>query len=124
MRTKLILLSLTAVSIVACSRAGAIGDPGPRVDNFSSFNGAKVEVTREGGIAALAINHVVKHDDRAFVYTMRHLCGTTCGAPLDSTSGTLSQAATDSLFSIVGTIPEPLRRIVQSVTDIVSAGRR
>ena len=160
MRTKLILLCLAVASIAACSRAGSIGDPGS-----GSFNGAKVEVTREGGIAALAINHVVKHDDRAFVYTMRHLCGTTCGAPLDSASGALSAAAIDSLFNIVlaqdpfslkddygtsrgaadmmeytvrvttggnvktiraddGTMPEPLRRIVQSVTEIVSAGRR
>src|SRR5882672_1496030 len=162
MRTKLILVTLAAVSIAACSRSGSIGDPALRVDNFGSFNGAKVEVTREGGIAALAINHVVKHDDRAFVYTMRHLCGTTCGAPLDSASGNLSAATTDSLFNIVlaqdafslkddygtsrgaadmmeytvrvtsggtvktiraddGTMPEPLRRIVQSVTEIVSA---
>jgi hypothetical protein len=165
MRTKLILLSLTAASIAACSRSGSIGDPGTRIDNFGSFNGAKVEVTREGGIAALAINHVVKHDDRGFVYTMRHLCGTNCPAPLDSASGTLPAAATDSLFNIVlaqdpfslkddygsqrgaadmmeitvritsggnvktirgdeGTIPQPLRRIVQSVFEIVDAGRR
>ena len=165
MRTKLVLLTLAAASIAACSRSGSIGDPAARTDGFGSLNGAKVEISREGGYAALTINHVVKHDDRAFIFSQRHICTTNCPAPLDSVSGTLSNAAADSLFNIVlaqdpfslqddygttrggadmmmyvvrvtaggnvktirgddGTIPEPLRQIVRSVTEIVSAAHR
>jgi hypothetical protein len=43
----------------------------------------------------------VRHDDRAFLITQRHLCSSACGAPLDSANGTLAVGAADSLFSIV-----------------------
>ena len=60
-----------------------------------------VELTAEGGIAGLSVHHLVRQDDRSYVYTLRHICGQTCAPPLDSASGTLSASATDSLFSIV-----------------------
>jgi len=77
---------------------------GPTIDgntDVGSFNGAKVEITAEGGFAALSVVHRVEHDTRAFVYAQDRLCGTTCGAPLDSASGTLPATTTDSLFNIV-----------------------
>jgi hypothetical protein len=94
--------STLAVSVVlaACSRAGTINGP-VAVDNVGSFNNASVSITAEGGIAALRIMHSVSHDDRAFTYSQRHLCTQTCGAPMDSASGTLTPAMTDSLFNIV-----------------------
>ena len=93
------LLTIVAAA-VACSSTAPLSDPA-RVDRFGSFNGAQVEVLAEGGFAALSVHHVVSHDDRAYLYTNRHLCATSCGAPLDSASGTLSAAASDSLFNIV-----------------------
>jgi hypothetical protein len=89
-----------AALVAACSRAGTANGP-VAIDNFGSFNGAVVAVTAEGGIAALSITHRVSHDDRAYVYSMRHLCAQNCGAPLDSASGTFTPAVADSLFNIV-----------------------
>jgi emfourin len=89
-----------SVSLAACSHAASVNGP-VAVDNFGSFNNASVSITAEGGIAALSITHRVSHDDRAFVYSQRHLCAQNCGAPMDSASGTLSPAVTDSLFNIV-----------------------
>lgn len=68
------------------------------LNDFLSLNGAKVEVTAEGGIAALSTVDRIDHDTRAYMHVMRHICSTTCQAPLDSASGVLSAAATDSLF--------------------------
>ena len=65
------------------------------------MNGAKIELTAEGGFAALLVTHTVRHDDRGFVFTQRHICNAPCPAPLDSASGVLTPAATDSLFNIV-----------------------
>ena len=92
-------LALSA-SLAACSRAGNVNGP-VAVDNFGSFNNASVSITAEGGIAGLTISHRVSHDDRAFVFSQRHLCVQNCGAPMDSASGTLTPAITDSLFNIV-----------------------
>jgi hypothetical protein len=89
-----------AASVAACSHSGSINGP-VAFDDFGSFNDASVEVTAQGGIAALSVTHRVTHDTRAFVYSQRHLCGQTCGAPLDSASGTLAANVTDSLFNIV-----------------------
>jgi len=93
----LILLSVVA----ACAHRDPTSSPVVRVDDFGVLNGAKIELVEEGGIAALLTNRVVRHDDRFFLYTQRHLCGQTCPAPLDSITGTLSSAATDSLFNVV-----------------------
>jgi hypothetical protein len=101
MKNRLVVLALASAPVVACSRSGSVGDPSAQFDKFGSFNAAKVEISAEGGFAALAVNHIVRHDDRAFVYSQRHICNTACGAPLDSASGTLSPAAADSLFNIV-----------------------
>jgi hypothetical protein len=162
MRNHLALLALSA-SLVACSSTNSVG---VLTDgDFGSFNGATVELTAEGGIAALSVHHVVRHDDRAYIYSQRHICGQNCGAPLDSASGTLSAAATDSLFNIVlaqspsslkddygitqggadmmtytltlaaggnvktiraddGTMPEPMRQIVQALRTTVANARK
>jgi len=95
----LVLLSLVAGA--ACGRHDPASIPGLRVDDFGTFNSAKIELVAEGGIAALQTDHLVRHDDRFFLYTNRHLCNQTCPAPLDSASGTLSPSAADSLFSVV-----------------------
>src|SRR5215467_5857201 len=156
---RITFVAITAFS-VACSNASTSG-----VDKLGSFNNAAVEVVAEGGIAALSIRHRASHDDHAFVYAQRHLCAQSCGAPTDSASGTLSAAATDSLFNIVlaqapfdlkddygttgqaadmmvytvtvtangltktiraddGTMPPPVRQIVQSLRGVIAAARK
>jgi hypothetical protein len=91
---------LFAASVAACSHTGTVSGP-IAVDNFGSLNEAVVDVSAEGGIAALSVSHHVVHDSRAYVYRQRHLCAQNCGAPLDSASGTLGAGVTDSLFNIV-----------------------
>ncbi len=97
MRNSLVALAAFAA---ACSNSGTTSGP-TAFDDFGSFNQATVQVTAEGGIAALSSTHRVSHDDRGFVYVMRHLCAQNCGAPLDSASGALAANVTDSLFNIV-----------------------
>jgi hypothetical protein len=76
---------------------------GPTMQSSDSalVDGAKVEITAEGGFAALLTTHRVDHDTREFSYAMRRICGTSCGAPSDTASGTLSAASVDSLFDVV-----------------------
>ena len=163
MRKQLVLIALVSGSFIGCARHTPT-EASARLDDFGTFNGAQVEIVAEGGIAALSMNHVVRHDDRFFLATTRRICPGSCAA-LDSTSGSLSPAATDSLFNIVlaqspfalkdnygitrtgadmmaytvrvtangatktiraddGTMPEPLRRIVDVVRATISAARR
>lgn len=94
--------SLLLLSIVAgCTHRDPTTSPSVRNDDFGVLNAAKIELVEEGGLAAIVTDRLVRHDDRFFVYTRRQFCGQTCGAPTDSVSGTLSPAATDSLFNIV-----------------------
>lgn len=164
MRSLLPILLLVATSATGACRSSGAGPLDPFGD-LGSFNGATVEVSAIGGIGALSTSAVVRHDDRAFIYSQRQLCAATCPAPLDSASGTLSAAATDSLFNIVleqlrsslkddygstpnsadmvtytvrvtapggvrsiraddGTMPAPMRQIVQAVRGIIFAARR
>jgi hypothetical protein len=96
------LRSLIVLAFVAaCARRDPTSSPAVRVDDFGVLNAAKIELVEEGGIAALMIDRVVRHDDRFFLYTQRHLCGQTCAAPMDSVTGTLSPAMSDSLFTLV-----------------------
>jgi hypothetical protein len=92
------LIAMTS-AIAACASTSSTESTQPRLDQ-SSTTGAKIEILAEGGIAALSVNHVVRHDDRYFLFTQRHLCNTPCPA-LDSASGALSAATADSLFKIV-----------------------
>jgi len=96
MRTRLIFFSLFPAALAACSSAGP-----DRITDPNGLSGAKIQVVAEGGIAALAIKHIVSHDDRAFVYALGHLCANDCRPAVDSSSGTLTASATDSLFHIV-----------------------
>jgi hypothetical protein len=91
------LIAIT--SAVAACATSATQSAQPRVDQASSA-GAMIEILAEGGFAALSVNHVVRHDDRYFLFTQRHLCNATCPA-LDSASGSLSATTTDSLFTII-----------------------
>jgi hypothetical protein len=86
-------------SVAACAGHSATESTQPRLDQVSS-SGAKVEILAEGGFAALSLNHVVRHDDRYFLFTQRRICNGVCPA-IDSASGSLSAAATDSIFKIV-----------------------
>lgn len=100
MMTRLFRLVAPAivVSAVACASSG------PTIDgrtDFGSLNGAKVEITSEGGIAALSISQRLDHDSRTFSYRQGRLCGTTCPAPIDTASGTLSPTLADSVFAVV-----------------------
>lgn len=88
-----------ALALGAC--AGSTASPSVRTDSFGTLNGARIELTAQGGIAALATSWQAAHDDRSYSFVRRHICGTTCPAPMDSASGALSAAAADSLFSVV-----------------------
>ena len=90
-----------AVTLAACARRDPTAPGAARIDNVSSMNGGRLELVEEGGIAAFLTTQTVRHDDRAFTFVRRHICSTNCPAPLDSASGSLSVAASDSLFSIV-----------------------
>jgi hypothetical protein len=99
MRHRLFAAATLSLSIMACSGQTSTGILN---DDFKSFNGVELQLTEEGGLAAFATNHVVRHDDRYFSVVRRRIClPPNCGAPLDTAAGTLSPAATDSLFSIV-----------------------
>lgn len=89
-----------ALALGACA-GGSTASPAIRTDTFGTLNGARIELTAQGGIAGLATNWRVTHDDRSYAFVRRHICGTTCAAPLDSASGTMSAAAADSLFTVV-----------------------
>jgi hypothetical protein len=164
MRNRLFPAAALSLSIIACSgqlsSTEIVNDDGLR-----NFTGARVQLTEEGGIAAFFTAHLVRHDDRYFSVVRRRIClPPNCGAPLDTAAGTLSPAATDSLFNIVlaqassletdygvtpngadmitytlqitkgstaktiraddGTMPPPMRRIVEAVHGIVSAARQ
>jgi hypothetical protein len=153
------------VVVAACARRDPTSSPAVRVDDFGVLNAAKIELVEEGGIAALSIDRVVRHDDRFFLYTQRHLCGQTCPPPLDSITGTLSPAVADSLFTLVwaqqpfslkddygtthgaadmmeytlrmtfdgttktvraddGTMPPPMRQILDALRGTISAARK
>jgi|SRR5215213_10274581 len=98
MRRQLVSIFLLSTAIAACAGRNPTAAE-LATDGFGNLSAAKIELVEEGGIAALLTNNVVRHDDRAFVYTRRHICNNGC-APLDSAAGTLSPSATDSLFSI------------------------
>jgi hypothetical protein len=101
MRTSFVALAAT-LAIGACAHSSsAPASPSGPVDAFGALNGSHIELTAEGGIAALSTTWRAAHDDRSFVYSRRHLCGSTCPAPMDSASGVISAAAADSLFSVV-----------------------
>lgn len=91
---------LLVAAVAACSSTRSTNGP-VAVNDFGSFNGAVVDVTTEGGIAAISMHHRVSHDDRAYVFAQRHLCAQNCPPPSDSASGTLAASVTDSLFNIV-----------------------
>jgi hypothetical protein len=93
------ILSGLALGTAACSSTTATSTVS--FDDFGSFNGARVEVVAEGGIAALSQIDRIDHDSRGFVHVMRHLCATNCGAPMDSAQGIISAAAADSIFNIL-----------------------
>ena len=99
--TRTIFSLLMAASLAACMRHDPTSASPARVDNVGSLNGSRLELIEEGGIAALSTTYSVRHDDRAFSFARRHICSANCPAPLDSASGTLSVAASDSLFNVV-----------------------
>jgi hypothetical protein len=93
----LIALIALASSVAACASTSTTESSLPRLDQLSS-TGAAIEISAEGGIAALSVNHVVRHDDRTYAFSQRHICNAVCPAALDSASGTLSAAIIDSMF--------------------------
>jgi hypothetical protein len=94
-------LALTVGAAACSSSSTTTARPDVAFDSFGTFNGARVEVVAEGGIAALSIRDRVDHDSRAWIHVTRHLCDRNCPAPTDSASGLAPANAIDSLFSIV-----------------------
>lgn len=99
--TRTVSSLLIAAAVAACARRDPTSATPSRIDNVAALNGARLELVEEGGIAAFSTTRTVRHDDRAFTFVRRHICSANCPAPLDSASGTLSGAASDSLFNIV-----------------------
>jgi hypothetical protein len=97
MKTETMIFLLVG-AVAACATTSPTLDG---TTDAGSLTGAKVEITAEGGFAALSVTHRLEHDSRAFSYSQRRLCGTSCGTPADSASGTLSPAKTDSVFNVV-----------------------
>ena len=100
MQKQIALIVLFGASLAACAGRTSTETGDPRTNELPGANGAKIEVLAEGGIAALSINQIVRHDDRYFQYTQRHLCTNACAA-LDSASGALSASANDALFNAI-----------------------
>jgi hypothetical protein len=111
MRNTLLVVS-AATALMACLRAGRVANPAVNADDSGSFNGAKVEITADGGFRGERRHYVVQQDDRSFAMSARHLSdynpkfvsrfnGGRIPPPLDTASGTLSAATADSLFRIV-----------------------
>ena len=95
------LLSIIALfAIAACGGTKSGLEPVVPLNDFGTFNAGRIEIVVTGGFAALWHTEIVTHDDRRFVDMLRQICTSKCAAPLDSASGTLSAAATDSLFNI------------------------
>jgi hypothetical protein len=162
-----IAAAATALTLVACSSGTTTGSArgtGASTD-FGTLNGAHIELSSVGGFAALSISDAASYDNHAFVHVERHICDKDCGAPLDSTAGTLSQPAIDSLFTVAlgqarqldksdygetkngadmmsytlrltsggsvrtitaddGTMPPPMRRIVEAVRGSIAGAQR
>jgi hypothetical protein len=96
-----------AAALAGCGASTGIVGGG---NDFESFKGASIQVTAEGGIAALRLTQSVEHDTRKYVSIQRHICTDDCQAPMDSVSGVLPANVTDSLFTIVlGERPFSLR---------------
>src|SRR5689334_14062961 len=102
MRTSFVVFAVAAITAGACTHSSSgPAAPSRPVDSFGTLNGAHIELTAEGGIAALSTSWRADHDDRSFAYARRQICGAKCPAPMDSASGALTPAAADSLFSVV-----------------------
>jgi hypothetical protein len=92
---------IIVAALVGCASGAPTSTAATRVDNVAALNGARLELLEEGGIAAFSTSYTARHDDRVFTFSRRHICSANCPAPLDSASGTLSVAASDSLFNVV-----------------------
>jgi len=105
MRTQLHrLASIASLMILAACSANTsapVASGNDPLGDFATFNGARVEVSAQGGLAGIYLKDAASHDDRSYVRVQRHICAQNCGAPMDSTAGVMSAAATDSLFNIV-----------------------
>jgi len=87
---------IAGATLAACATNAATESAQLRLDQLSS-SGASIEISAQGGIAALSVNHMVRHDDHTYLYTQRPICSGICPA-LDSASGTLPSLVVDSLF--------------------------
>lgn len=95
--------ALTLVVFFAAAGCGGTSGgvaPMTPLSDFGTFNGGRIELVVTGGFAGLTSTDVATHDDRRFVRVVRRICTDRCPAPLDSASGALAAAATDSLFTI------------------------
>jgi len=95
------IASLTAIAACSAGTSMPSASGNDPLGDFATFNGARVEISAQGGFAALDVKDVASHDDRSYVHVQRHLCTQNCAAPMDSVSGVMSAAASDSLFDIV-----------------------
>ncbi|HTE46411.1 MAG TPA: hypothetical protein VK636_14250 [Gemmatimonadaceae bacterium] len=110
MRTQLTLLVVSSILAAACARQDPGIAPLAVNDHLLTITASNVDILAEGGIAAIAENQQVSHDDGRFVTKVRQHCTATCPAPLDSASGTLAGPAVDSLFAgIVAQAPFDLK---------------
>jgi hypothetical protein len=94
------IIAAAICTATACSRNDPALAPAGTAANAARFLAAEIQVDGTGGIAALSTHTLLRHDSGSFVFVRRAICaGANCAAPLDSASGTLGGAATDSLFA-------------------------
>ncbi|MEP6493461.1 MAG: hypothetical protein ABJF01_12330 [bacterium] len=165
MRIQFSLLVVSSLLTAACNHPDTSVSPDALNDQRVPLSAASIDIVAEGGFAGLTVHHQVTHDNRAFLYTVRHFCSANCPVPFDSTSGTLAAASADSLFAVIaaqrplelkddygsthgaadfmdytmrvtiggttktirgddGSIPEPMRRILEAVHASISAASR
>jgi hypothetical protein len=96
-----LMSSMLFTVLAGCAGQTTAADAPDLSGDFGTLNGASLDLTSTGGIAAFQSHQVVRHDDLSFLSTNGRICSTKCDAPFDSTSGKLSAAAADSLFNIV-----------------------
>lgn len=84
--------------LAACSSSTPTADLG----DLASMS-ATIEITANGGIAALHTADRIDYASHEFVHVQRHICNDLCDgvAPLDSARGTVAAARADSLFNAV-----------------------
>jgi hypothetical protein len=98
-RSRLITAAFAFV-VIACSTNGTRLDPESAAT--ASYANAEVELVGTGGLGGFMTRSIVRGSGPTFLHTMHRICSVpSCQAALDSASGGLRRAASDSLFATI-----------------------